>query len=758
MFETIPRVRKWFETAEKEDELAILYYGLFETVLLRDELSLGLVEDVLARIDIVLNKINAIKRDYDPVHHALIQRSVTSLEGVKLNAQQTKLTGKLSKVQTEKESNFSVWLDDDPLVGPLILAFDFIRSKDLKNAAFQLDKSISTYIEHIENELSAPNFLLEKQFFILDELLQHLEREPNIDPTITRPDLIKRLTLNYATLGQIVNARNISLLLADYKDFAGLKSISPRVSVLFSKLYLNSIQAAKAEFIKSGYREQSLRIIALDTDWVRETANFFVEKNLSRSALSALTILREQAHADYLSDKTRSKVLGSTVELDTAESDYLRRFKLKLTEIDILSAQFFTSKSSSKEEITGLLRQAYQDIEEYIFELDRAPATAESSAVTLDKKSSRYIHAQIPRGQALLVFSVQADHTMIFLYTESRFRSISVAIDRNQLRRLSYEIYVALEGRSERYRDSIGRLSKYFESSIAELFEGSLSNEIVNLSIAPDDALGILPPNIYIGRPLKRLSQLNLQVLSPNYDGSKTTSRKSRFDFFGVINTGGRFPSLPGVLSEAKFLQERIFRDKEDRARFFLNEKVTREQLKRSFSSETQRIHIASHFDLRADRDSETGIVLGRGEIFSVSDIRKSTLDLSGLRLLTLAACETAIGLEANLSGSKAFNGLATEFVRAGAQFVVASLWRVSDESSAAFMQLFYFFLQYEGLPPGVALHRTQISFEQGIEKLDTAQASRIRAQLGDVFISRLSKYSHPFHWAAYVGVSGGLQ
>jgi CHAT domain-containing protein/tetratricopeptide (TPR) repeat protein len=82
-------------------------------------------------------------------------------------------------------------------------------------------------------------------------------------------------------------------------------------------------------------------------------------------------------------------------------------------------------------------------------------------------------------------------------------------------------------------------------------------------------------------------------------------------------------------------------------------------------------------------------------------------LDLSGLELVLLSACETALGLG---RGGEGVFGLQRAFHMAGAHNVVASLWKVDDQATAALMTLFYDRLWRQGKSPIVALREAQLT------------------------------------------------
>jgi len=74
----------------------------------------------------------------------------------------------------------------------------------------------------------------------------------------------------------------------------------------------------------------------------------------------------------------------------------------------------------------------------------------------------------------------------------------------------------------------------------------------------------------------------------------------------------------------------------------------------------------------------------GRGIVTGESLI---DLDLSGLDLAVLSACETGLG---DVAGGEGTFGLQRAFHMAGTRDVIASLWKVPDQSTAALMALFY--------------------------------------------------------------------
>ena len=75
--------------------------------------------------------------------------------------------------------------------------------------------------------------------------------------------------------------------------------------------------------------------------------------------------------------------------------------------------------------------------------------------------------------------------------------------------------------------------------------------------------------------------------------------------------------------------------------------------------------------------------------------------------LAVLSACETGLGESA--TGEGVF-GLQRAFHLAGCKDVVASLWKVDDDATAALMALFYHELWVKDRPPLEALRQAQLA------------------------------------------------
>jgi CHAT domain-containing protein/Tfp pilus assembly protein PilF len=144
----------------------------------------------------------------------------------------------------------------------------------------------------------------------------------------------------------------------------------------------------------------------------------------------------------------------------------------------------------------------------------------------------------------------------------------------------------------------------------------------------------------------------------------------------------------------------------------------------------------------------------GRGILTGESLI---DLDLSGLQLAMLSACETGLG---DVAGGEGTFGLQRAFHLAGTRNVVASLWKVPDQSTAALMALFYCNLWEKDLSPLESLRRAQLEIYRNPAKIGEL-ANGFRGAFKEVpgmaeveIKPNKSGKAHPLLWAAFT-ISG---
>jgi CHAT domain-containing protein len=172
-----------------------------------------------------------------------------------------------------------------------------------------------------------------------------------------------------------------------------------------------------------------------------------------------------------------------------------------------------------------------------------------------------------------------------------------------------------------------------------------------------------------------------------------------------------------------------------------LDEQFTEETMRAALRQGFGLVHIASHFRFRPGNEMDSFLLLGDGNRLTLDRVRSLPNVFGGVELLTLSACDTAVGGVA--SRGKEVEGFAVLAQRQGAKAVVATLWEVADESTQILMRRFYELRQQlPALSKGEALRQAQMELlKSGIESATTGMAANQ---------SRVT-YSHPYYWAPFV-------
>ncbi len=129
-------------------------------------------------------------------------------------------------------------------------------------------------------------------------------------------------------------------------------------------------------------------------------------------------------------------------------------------------------------------------------------------------------------------------------------------------------------------------------------------------------------------------------------------------------------------------------------------------------------------------------------------------LDLSGLEVVVLSACETGLG---DVADGEGVFGLQRAFHVAGTRNVVASLWQVHDEATAALMALFYRNLWDKEMAPIEALRQAQLEIYRNPSKIpELAKGWRGNFQVvpgtgvAEAELKPEGGKAHPRLWAAF--------
>ena len=179
-------------------------------------------------------------------------------------------------------------------------------------------------------------------------------------------------------------------------------------------------------------------------------------------------------------------------------------------------------------------------------------------------------------------------------------------------------------------------------------------------------------------------------------------------------------------------------------AQLLLNEDFSLDNLlKAQQVSPKTMMHLATHAVFNPGALERSYVQLWNEQL-TLNEI--SDLDLSGLEMLILSACATAMG---SRDAELGFAGLASA---TGVEASIGSLWNVSDIGTMALMAEFYQHLRRDPLR-FVALQQAQLAFLRGDTRLEnnqlitqTGQSALPKGFVGEEPII----FSHPFFWSGF--------
>lgn len=212
----------------------------------------------------------------------------------------------------------------------------------------------------------------------------------------------------------------------------------------------------------------------------------------------------------------------------------------------------------------------------------------------------------------------------------------------------------------------------------------------------------------------------------------------------GLTRAWGSWDPLPTVEGE---LQAIVKRDADSAGvipgHAWGSAEFSRDRFEASLKGPANVVHVATHFELKYGDERSSKLVLGiPNQLMSLREMR--ILDFDNVNLLTLSACQTALGGGINENGVEV-EGLAAVVLARGAKSVVASLWKVSDASTSFLMKQFYAGLVGANpLDKASALRAAQLEV---LKQSRSSSTSSVPAAVG----APTPLWAHPFYWAPFV-------
>jgi CHAT domain-containing protein len=351
--------------------------------------------------------------------------------------------------------------------------------------------------------------------------------------------------------------------------------------------------------------------------------------------------------------------------------------------------------------------------------------------------------AQLPAGTALIEYAILDHELAAFVVTRTSAKELHWKVDTAALPVQLDKLNKLLASAHSAEDDLYAQLSSVSETLLSPIFR-DLPAAIDTLIIIPTQSLSMVPfqalPMPDRGNHARGLATdesslasidpslrtLLIDRFSVSYLPSASTLQFLHFgppsassDLFlgaiGDLSVEG-LPALPGTLDETAGIQKLYPHAVRLTGAAFTHEVAVKALL------EHQEVHFATHglFEEQSPIFSALITAPADGQASRLSMYEVMDLNLKA-RLVILSACETNRG---QLTRGDEIAGLTRTFLQAGAENVVSSLWKVSDESTALLMESLHAHLRAGESTP-VALRHAELQVRR--------------------------KFPQPFFWAAFV-------
>jgi CHAT domain-containing protein len=487
-------------------------------------------------------------------------------------------------------------------------------------------------------------------------------------------------------------------------------------------------------------------------DVYRQVADLLLSQGKLVESEQVLRLLKKKEYHDFFPGESKEAVADSAPQV-AYDQKWKERFDAIHDQLTSIGREYSTlirkdPRTDEENQRLSVLRSDLATAQKALDQLYRDIAMIGSAERAKDlQESGESLMQNLPTidsGAVVIETVALPDKYRVILTTPDVQVPAEYEITREALRKKVFAFRDAINARApeseikslgnELYQIVIGPIEKNLESYRPKTLVWSL-----------DDVLRYVPmATLYDGNHYLAETYANVVITLASLINlkDKPSSEWTALGL-GVSKAHQDWPALPHVKEELSA----IIRDQAaggDKGilpgRIMLDEAFTEASLGDALVRRSYRVvHIASHFKFDAHGNSnDSFLLLGNKDPtkLTMAEIAATPNFFSGVELLTLSACETAVGNQANRHPDDDDDrGIEVESLgvlaqRRGAAAVIASLWEVADISTSRLMERFY---------------------QNHAGNAITSKAEALRQAQLDLLLNTEGKYSHPLYWAPFI-------
>lgn len=568
------------------------------------------------------------------------------------------------------------------------------------------------------------------------------------------------------------------------------KLAKPQLGTFYGKQSVNIYQQLRSNIQGLDKDIQKTYLRSVEQTY-RDLAEMLITQGRSAEAQQVLNTFKDQQFFDF--DQTQARqpepltrtpreaefgaLYQKTIDTVGAIGGKLAEFKRTLggrqpndeeaRQLQQLEAQLKTAVDAS----SGLLKETEAAFSQPTDARDKVPEVRD----TVEMQATLRQLSQETGQKAVAVYQLLGqDHCYALLITPDSVISVSSAIKRSELDAKALQLWALLQ--SADYDPTI--LAHEVYNIVFKPLEDKLPKATRTIIWSLDGNLRYLPvAALYDGRQYL-VERFNHVVFTRADKERLTRAVSATWTGYGFATSAPHKVELQGnsiAFGPLDFGKEEmeIFRTKSNPNGIFDGDVISEAQFTKSSLLDTLKqrrplIHISSHFRFRPGDAANSFLLLGDNRVITLAEMKEQRNLFQGVELLTLSACETA-AQRPDATG-KEVDGFAELAQRLGAGSVLASLWSVSDKSTAELMKAFYRNRQTVKYTKAEALRQAQLDLLYGrnsiapVSNMTSPDTSSTRGKetlkeeivvLPNYLIpfkaDKKRPFAHPYYWAPFV-------
>ena len=565
-------------------------------------------------------------------------------------------------------------------------------------------------------------------------------------------------------LGEAISLSNIAFVIDSQKQ--------PELAIAFYKQSVNVRETIRQDIAKLP-RESQESYTKSVADTYRSLANLLIQQRRLPEAQAVLELLKLRELRDFTRD-TRA-IDSPGISLANIEKNALTEilksfrtignFSQQLSECEKTNCSTLTQLETQRDNLNKAINQELKTQRKLLAD-HYATESATLTPEALNKEARRIVNAQ--DGTVLIYPLILKDKIQFLLAFKSNqggvtFRPFETNITAETLTTTITQFRNQLENPGD--INTLKATSQTLYNTLIKPLEPELkAANIKHLVFAPDSTIRYIPlAALHDGkqyliqrytistitaasqtdttekspRPIAGQNQLLAMGAStfPNTKFSSLLNVPIELDSITATNQPGNSGIYPGT-------------EVLDRAFNF-------DSIKTNLKTGTYKIlHLATHGAFIPGNVEQSYIIPGSGPNLTsdLIDALANTAGFSNLHLVVLSACQTGVGDRA--SDGIEIPGISHFFLKNNVKSVLASLWNVSDASTALLMQKFYTYLA-QGKTKAKALQQVQTEFLDS--KLTTQDLPRAGVRLYRLGQLPPDSLAHPYFWAPFILIGNSL-